>query len=96
MRVRPVLNAGSDGFGVGFAPIEGGESSVIDVELRQPESATVMQRTDGTDAVLEQRADWFFTARCWEGEPVPSYERVVLDGIARDTLSAFTSYGFGP
>ncbi|MBW4031434.1 MAG: hypothetical protein HIU88_02065 [Acidobacteria bacterium] len=55
-----------------------------------------MQRTDGTDAVLEQRADWFFTARCWEGEPVPSYERVVLDGIARDTLSAFTSYGFGP
>lgn len=78
--------------------------------------ATVMQRTDGTDARLEQRADWFFTAHSWSGEPVileprkcvdlrwfslddlptevPSYERLVLDGIAREGLSAFTSYGF--
>lgn len=78
--------------------------------------ATVMQRTDSTDVQLEQRVDWFFTARRWQGEPticepqkcaalqwfglddlppaIPAYERVVLDGIARDDLSILTSFGF--
>lgn len=31
--------------------------------------ATIMQRTDGTAAPSEQRADWFFTAAEWDGEP---------------------------
>lgn len=31
--------------------------------------ATVMQRTDGTDAPREQRVEWFWTATSWEGEP---------------------------
>ena len=77
---------------------------------------TVMQRTDGTDARLEQRVDWFFTVRRWQGEPtirepqkcaalqwfglddlpaeIPAYERLVLDGIARDDLGIVTSFGF--
>ena len=33
-------------------------------------AVTVMQRTDGTSSPTEQRADWFFTATEWEGEPV--------------------------
>lgn len=31
---------------------------------------TVMQRTDGTSNPREQRADWFFAATEWTGEPV--------------------------
>jgi 8-oxo-dGTP pyrophosphatase MutT (NUDIX family) len=31
---------------------------------------TVMQRTDGTAAPIEQRVDWYFSASSWEGEPV--------------------------
>lgn len=30
---------------------------------------TVMQRTDGTDNPVEQRVDWFWSARTWNGEP---------------------------
>ncbi|KGN32623.1 DNA mismatch repair protein MutT [Knoellia sinensis KCTC 19936] len=30
---------------------------------------TVMQRTNGSDEPIEQRVDWFWTARSWEGEP---------------------------
>jgi len=29
----------------------------------------VMQRTDGTNALLEQRVDWFFRCNQWNGEP---------------------------
>ena len=31
--------------------------------------ATVMQRTDGTDAPREQRIEWFWTATSWGGVP---------------------------
>jgi len=31
---------------------------------------TVMQRTDGTAAPIEQRVDWYFAVSSWEGEPV--------------------------
>lgn len=30
---------------------------------------TVMHRTDGTDNPIEQRVDWFWSARAWTGEP---------------------------
>ncbi|GAA4483399.1 NUDIX hydrolase [Microbacterium panaciterrae] len=30
---------------------------------------TAMQRTDGTADPREQRVDWFFTARVWDGRP---------------------------
>lgn len=30
---------------------------------------TVMERTSGTDDPVEQRVDWFWTARRWGGEP---------------------------
>lgn len=33
------------------------------------ELVSVMQRTDGTDNPREQRADWFWTTREWDGEP---------------------------
>ena len=32
-------------------------------------AVTIMQRTDGTANPAEQRADWFFTATDWSGEP---------------------------
>lgn len=32
-------------------------------------AVAVMQRTDGTDAPIEQRVDWFFVCDQWEGEP---------------------------
>lgn len=79
---------------------------------------TVMQRTDGSDDPIEQRVDWFWTARVWAGEPrivephkcvglewfplerlpepIPAYERSVLDGWARGDLALATSDGFGP
>ena len=31
---------------------------------------TIMQRTNGTAEPIEQRADWFFTAPRWHGEPM--------------------------
>lgn len=42
----------------------------IDVPLTSLCAVTVMQRTDGTPSPTEQRADWFFTATGWQGEPV--------------------------
>lgn len=101
---------------VAAAVREAAEEIGVVLEPTDLRPATVMQRTDGTDAAIEQRVDWFFTARSWRGEPtirepykcaelhwfdlddlpgaIPAYERLVLDGIARDRLSAFTSYGF--
>ncbi|WP_375503785.1 pyridoxamine 5'-phosphate oxidase family protein [uncultured Jatrophihabitans sp.] len=35
----------------------------------QRDPLTVMQRTDGTDDLIEQRVDWFFAARSWRGTP---------------------------
>lgn len=78
---------------------------------------TVMQRTDGTDTPTEQRVDWFWRARHWEGqpqilepakcaalawfpldqlpEPMPAYERRVIEAMAGGGLPGATSYGFG-
>lgn len=77
---------------------------------------TVMQRTDGTNAPIEQRADWYFASTGWSGTPrimesakcaglewfdltdlpaaMPSYERLVLEGLVAGTLSPLMSYGF--
>jgi 8-oxo-dGTP diphosphatase len=41
------------------------ELGVTDVEL---EFAFTMQRTQHADAI-DERVDWFFTARAWRGEP---------------------------
>ena len=38
---------------------------------------TAMHRTDGTDAPIEQRVDWMFTCRRWEGEPAIGEPRKV-------------------
>ena len=32
-------------------------------------AVAVMQRTDGTDAPIEQRVDWFFACDAWQGDP---------------------------
>lgn len=39
----------------------------LDVVDLQP--LTVLHRTDGSDAPIEQRVDWMFTCRRWEGVP---------------------------
>ncbi|EWS81713.1 DNA mismatch repair protein MutT [Brachybacterium phenoliresistens] len=51
---------------------------------------TVMQRTDGTDAPIEQRVDWFWCADRWEGEPriVEPHKCAGLDWFALDALPA--------
>lgn len=74
---------------------------------------TVMQRRRG-EAPIEQRVDWFFACRRWEGEPrimepgkcsglawypltdlpdpMPAYERRVLEGLRDGDLPPFTAY----
>jgi 8-oxo-dGTP diphosphatase len=50
----------------------------------------------GVPAVMEAhkcaRIAWFFLANL--PEPIPDYERLVLDGFASGNLVAFTSFGF--
>jgi 8-oxo-dGTP diphosphatase len=41
----------------------------VEVQAEDLRPATVMLRTDGTANPVEQRADWFFTASRWQGEP---------------------------
>lgn len=41
----------------------------VDVDREDLSLITVMQRTDGTDAAIEQRVDWMWQARAWEGDP---------------------------
>lgn len=48
-------------------------------------AATIMQRTDGT--AIEQRADWFFTATDWTGEPAVM-EPNKCDAVAWFSLTA--------
>jgi len=48
---------------------EAGEELGIRVAEADLEPLTVMQRTDGTADLVEQRVDWFFAARRWEGQP---------------------------
>lgn len=48
---------------------EAAEELGIRVVESDLEPLTVMQRTDGTAIPLEQRVDWFFAARRWDGRP---------------------------
>ncbi|WP_051092479.1 NUDIX domain-containing protein [Cryocola sp. 340MFSha3.1] len=48
---------------------EAREELGIEISVGSLLAATVMQRTDGTSTPNEQRADWFFTATKWFGEP---------------------------
>ncbi|GAA5145192.1 hypothetical protein GCM10025768_02090 [Microbacterium pseudoresistens] len=48
---------------------EAGEELGVAVDAGALTPLTVMQRTDGTTAAIEQRADWFFTASEWTGTP---------------------------
>jgi 8-oxo-dGTP pyrophosphatase MutT (NUDIX family) len=48
---------------------EAREELGVEVRAADLRSATVMQRTDGTNNPIEQRADWFFTVSRWHGEP---------------------------
>ena len=43
----------------------------LGVHVRQQdlELLTVMQRTDGSDNLREQRVDWFFEVSAWQGNP---------------------------
>ncbi|WP_145951271.1 NUDIX domain-containing protein [Micrococcus luteus] len=80
------------------------------------ELVTVMQRTDGSANPREQRVDWFWTSRTWEGsprvceprkadrlewfaldalpDPIPEYERYVLEGLRDGTLPLDSAFGF--
>jgi len=49
---------------------EAAEELGVRIGLAELRPATVMQRTDGTAAPIEQRADWFFTTTAWHGQPV--------------------------
>lgn len=48
---------------------ETAEELGIGIDLGALRPLTVMQRTDGTLNPREQRADWFFAATEWTGEP---------------------------
>jgi 8-oxo-dGTP diphosphatase len=48
---------------------EAAEEIGIEILEADLEPVTVMQRTDGTDSPIEQRVDWFFAARSWQGNP---------------------------
>lgn len=48
---------------------EAAEELGIEVGENDLQPVTVMQRTNGTDDPIEQRVDWFFTARSWRGQP---------------------------
>lgn len=54
---------------VACAVREAAEELGIEVDEKDLEPLTVMQRTDGTDDPIEQRVDWFFAARSWRGRP---------------------------
>lgn len=41
----------------------------LSVEPGDLSPSSVMQRTDGSDAPLEQRVEWFFSCSRWRGEP---------------------------
>lgn len=53
----------------GCAVREAAEELGVVVDAAHLEPVTVLQRTDGTDDPVEQRVDWFFTARVWSGRP---------------------------
>ena len=75
--------------------IELGEAAVATAVREAAEEIGVLLRpTDLQPAHKSRDLRWFGLDDL--PDDVPSSERVVLDGIARDDLSAFTSYGFGP
>ena len=101
---------------VGAAVREAGEELGVTVRADDLTLLTVMHRTDGTDNPIEQRVDWFWSARVWSGnprireprkcsdlgwhrldtlpEPIPDYERVVIDSLWGDPLPLTTTHGF--
>lgn len=48
---------------------EAGEELGVTVRADDLTLLTVMHRTDGTDNPIEQRVDWFWSARVWTGNP---------------------------
>lgn len=88
----------------------------VSIPPRSLKLVSVMQRTDGTNEPREQRVDWFWTSRAWQGEPriceprkaqglgwfplgdlpepMPDYERFILDGLGAGSLELDTAFGF--
>lgn len=88
----------------------------VTVDVADLRLLTVLQRTDGSDAPIEQRIEWFWSVETWAGtprimephkcdgldwyaldalpEPVPHYERFVLDGLRTGTLPVASSFGY--
>lgn len=48
---------------------EAREELGIGIQPANLSAVAVMQRTDGTDAPIEQRVDWFFVCDAWQGDP---------------------------
>lgn len=48
---------------------EAREELAVDIDPEHLELVTVMQRTDGSDLAVEQRVDWMWEARDWQGDP---------------------------
>lgn len=48
---------------------EAREEIGVTIAARSLDLISVMQRTDGTDNPREQRVDWFWTVREWQGKP---------------------------
>ena len=90
------------------------EIGVADLDLT---FVTSMQRTRGGEPI-DERIDFFFSARTWTGEPrlvepdkaadlrwfplgalpdpVVPHERLVLEGLAAGTTTAYCTFGFDP
>ncbi|MEO6019375.1 MAG: NUDIX domain-containing protein [Knoellia sp.] len=101
---------------VAAAVREGAEELGVEVSADDLTLVTVMHRTDGTDAPIEQRIDWFWTTTRWTGhpricepttcadlrwhaldalpEPVPDYERRVIESLSNAPLPLITVHGF--
>ncbi len=69
---------------------ETAEELGVRIRPQDLELLTVMQRTDGAGAPVEQRVDWFWAVRRWEGEPrlCEPAKASGLDWFARDALPA--------
>lgn len=95
---------------------EAHEEIGVHIPLHALKLVSVMQRTDGSDNLREQRVDWFWTTREWHGQPhvreadkaediawfppnvlpdpMPDYERFVLNGLRTGSLPLDTAFGF--
>ena len=75
---------------VGTAMREATEELGIHLTPEALTPLTSMHRTDGTDAPIEQRVDWFFTCSSWQGEPSIAEPRkaAAIQWFALDELPA--------